>query len=63
MVPDTAVVCPNCGNPVSDEVWREYFGKYAYAVSKDGIHWEKPVPGLKEFGEATRIISSPWEAW
>jgi len=44
------VVCTRCGWPTIgvDRVQQEISG-VAYAESKDGIHWERPVLGLREF--------------
>ena len=47
-VRDDTVIC-NCGWCPSAETHRRMFGNIAYAESRDGIHWEKPNLGLREF--------------
>jgi len=47
-VPDNTVVC-QCGWCPSSELQQRMFGNLAYAESQDGIHWEKPALGLREF--------------
>lgn len=44
------VVCKRCGWPTIgvDEIQQNVMG-FAYAESKDGIHWERPELGLREF--------------
>ena len=47
-VPDNTVIC-QCGWCPSSELQQRMFGNLAYAESQDGIHWEKPALGLREF--------------
>ncbi len=47
-VPDDTVIC-KCGWCPSVKTRARMFGNVAYAESKDGIHWERPDLGLKEF--------------
>jgi hypothetical protein len=60
-VPDTTVVCRHCGYCVSEAVQREFFGLYAYAISTDGIHWERPVLRIREFrgSRENNLVDSP----
>lgn len=47
-VADDTVIC-SCGWCPSAKTHERMFGNMAYAESKDGVHWEKPTLGLKEF--------------
>ena len=57
-VPDDTVICA-CGWCPSVETRKRMFGNFAYAESRDGIQWEKPNLGLKEFdrSKANNLIA------